>query len=410
EGFGVRGYVGKPESARRDRRWQFFMVNGRPIGARQLSYPLQEAYHGFLMKKKFPVAVLDLQMQRPEVDVNVHPTKEEVRFEEERKVFGLLHRAVSQALADAQLIPTIEMRADKAGEEQSEESPEATKPEALSTGPRLRSMFSNEAAVDFRKNQAKRPSSPRNDNSLFSARDFPYHRPASRTLPRPAPADVQPDEDADAASETLSPTRPEPMRLDASAPPLVLGQVGTRYIATEWNDDLLLIDQHAAHERLVYQNLKERASKNRKPPVQPLMLPIEIEVPLAEREAFEMILPLLAEMGIEIQQGESGKVSVTALPSDCDSIDAQALVRDVLDHTEDIDPDAGGVGALRDTVMTRMACHSAIRSGQRLSREEMEALVSEMVARQLSFTCPHGRPTMVLLRRDQLDHQFGRMG
>ncbi len=401
DGFGVKGFVAKPEASRRDRRWQFFMVNGRPIGARQLSFPLQEAYHGFMMKGKFPVAVLDLQMERPEVDVNVHPTKEEVRFEEERKVFGLMHRAVSEALAKAQLIPTIEMRADKV-----EDSPEEKAPEKTEVGPRLQSMFSGGTARDFRK--SKPSPAPRSDNSLFSAKDFPYERPKSRPIPRPELP--KSDDDVEEASEVLAPTRPEPMRLTADEPPLVLGQVGTRYIATEWGGHLLLIDQHAAHERMVYQDLKERAGRNEKPPVQPLMLPIEIEVATAEREAFEMIVPLLREMGVEINVSDSGAASVSALPTDCDSIDVAALVRDVLDRSEDVRPESGGVESLRDTVMTRMACHSAIRSGQRLSRQEMEALVREMVARQLSFTCPHGRPTMVLLRREQLDRQFGRLG
>jgi DNA mismatch repair protein MutL len=143
------------------------------------------------------------------------------------------------------------------------------------------------------------------------------------------------------------------------------------------------------------------------------MLPVALEIPLAEREAFELILPLLGEMGIEVEAVDETQYVVKGLPSDFDNIDVQALVRDVLDRADDGSDgraDGGGIEALRDLVMARMACHGAIRSGQRLSREEMEALVSGMVERQLSFTCPHGRPTMVLLSRDQLDRQFGRMG
>ena len=210
---------------------------------------------------------------------------------------------------------------------------------------------------------------------------------------------------------------PEPGPLDAPAgvrlalgdgpPPSLLGQVGLTYIAAEWGDDLLLIDQHAAHERLIYQQLLKQGKSP--VPRQTLLAPIPLEVGPVELESLETLLPLLEEMGLEIAKDGSGACSVTALPADFDSIDAPALVRDMLDDLERLGPAATGLEVLRDRVLIRMACHAAIKGGQRLSPEEMRALIRGVTEARMTFTCPHGRPTMVLLRKGQLDRQFGRL-
>ena len=193
-------------------------------------------------------------------------------------------------------------------------------------------------------------------------------------------------------------------------PPAVLGQLARTYIVAEWGDDLLLIDQHAAHERLVYRKLSECSPADI--PVQPLFTPIHFEVAAADLDPMESLLPVLREMGMEIEKdgGNSGRMSfsVSALPGDFDSLDVGALVQDVLDDLHKNDARNVGMDDLRDKVRVRMACHGAIRAGQQLHPQEMAALIRDIAEARLSFTCPHGRPTMVVLRRDQLDRQFGR--
>ena len=210
--------------------------------------------------------------------------------------------------------------------------------------------------------------------------------------------------------------------------PAALGQVGRCYIVAEWGDDLLLVDQHAAHERLLYQRLLERP-RNRVPR-QPLLVPVPLDVAPAERDVLEMLLPFLAEMGVDIERDATGAYGATSLPADLDGLDAPALVRDMLDDLHaaggDVparDEATAGSGAratgedasagrdvarLRERLLVRMACHAAVKAGQVLHASEMARLLKDLAEARMSFTCPHGRPTMVVLRRDQLDRQFGR--
>ena len=221
------------------------------------------------------------------------------------------------------------------------------------------------------------------------------------------------------SAETRAPAEPSPGKTAQTAPwqerspfgdgppPLPLGQIGRTYVVAEWGDDLLLIDQHAAHERLIYRRLLERPGVP--PPTQGLLVPIEFAVSPGDVEPLESLLPLLREMGIPIEKGAGASFAVAALPADFDNLDVPGMIHDVLD---DIRPAGGGAAlgldALRDKVLVRMSCHAAIKAGQPLSPVEMTQLIRQIAEARLSFTCPHGRPTMVLLRKDQLDRQFGR--
>jgi DNA mismatch repair protein MutL len=471
EGLSVRGYVSRPEASRKDRRWQYLMVNGRPIAGKQLSYPLQDAYKGLLMPQRFPVAVLDLGLDPAEVDVNVHPTKEEVRFEEERKVAGLLHRAVSQTLHESNLIPSLEVPvpatrptpgAEEAGKAGIPPVYEPTPAQAASPakgehpvsrprpepppGPagRMGPAVSDDPSLPFVFSpKGVAPYAPGTE-----IRDFPRPRPETRDLfpasdfarraapPKPGVTGASPKAPtwSDRAEQTPGPpaqARPsgrptcegppsEPGPLDVSSPgsalalgdgppPVPLGQIGRSYVVAEWGDDLLLIDQHAAHERLIHRRLQERASQP--VPLQLLLAPILFRVAAAELDTMAALLPILRESGFEIEKGaEEGEYVARSLPADSDAIDVGAYVQDVLD---DVAETAGsgrspGLDEMRERVRVRIACHAAIKAGQRLSPEEIAALVREITEARFSFTCPHGRPTMVLLRKGQLDRQFGR--
>ncbi|HUT25262.1 MAG TPA: DNA mismatch repair endonuclease MutL, partial [Sumerlaeia bacterium] len=441
EGLSVRGYVSRLEAARKDRRWQYLMVNGRPIAGKQLSYPLQEAYKGLLMPQRFPVAVLDIGLDPAEVDVNVHPTKEEVRFEEERKVAGLLHRAVSQTLREHNLIPSLEVPAPAKGE-RPVSGPVAEPPPApatpmrpgVSDDPSLPFVFSPKGVAPYAPGTGIRdfPRTRPETKDLLPASDFTPRAappaPGVASAPSDAPALARQAEQPPGPQAQARPSgRPvcegpfsEPGPLDAPAPgsaltlgdgppPWPLGQIGHSYIVAEWGDDLLLIDQHAAHERLIYRRLLEKGG--RPVPIQPLLAPIAFHVAVAEHDTMAALLPLLRESGFEIEKGaEEGEYNARSLPADSDAIDVGAYVQDVLD---DVAETAGsgrspGLDEMRERVRVRIACHAAIKAGQRLSPEEIAALVREITQARLSFTCPHGRPTMVLLRKGQLDRQFGR--
>lgn len=437
EGLSVRGYVCRPEASRKDRRWQFLMVNGRPIGIRQLSFPIQQAYHGLLMKQRFPIVVLDIGIDPSEVDVNVHPTKEEVRFGDERKVGGLLHRAVNQALMEQNLMPTLTLP-EGAGDSFRGGASEAGGSPGFVSGagggavgrgysppgggfaqgdddPSMAFVRSNKGVEPFLGPSGMGRSNA--EREMFPARDF--MTPPVASSPTVSSADEFPYASStggvahhNSANETqgdapVSPAEGVRLRLGEGLPPEPLGQVALTYIMAEWGDDLLMIDQHAAHERLLYQRFLERPRE--KAPSQPLLIPIELEVPPVDRGAFEEICPLLEEMGLAVEDAGDGAFVATALPADFDSLDAAAMVRDMLDEVRQLGEKNVGVDELRDRVLIRMACHAAIKAGQKLHPQEMRRLMRDIAEARLSFTCPHGRPTMVLLRKEQLDRQFGRI-
>jgi DNA mismatch repair protein MutL len=186
--------------------------------------------------------------------------------------------------------------------------------------------------------------------------------------------------------------------------PHPIGQISNTYIVAELGEDLLLIDQHAAHERILYMRLQQRRSPAA---TQPLLIPLSVEVSLSDLASMEVLLPQLRELAIEVEHFGGQTFVVRSLPADFDSIDAVALVHDLLDDLERLGAKCE-IEVLRDRILTRMACHAAIKSGQALQPEEMRQLVEEIYSARLSFTCPHGRPTMMLLTKDQLDKQFKR--
>lgn len=525
DGLAVRGYICRPEASRKDRRWQFLMVNGRPVGIRQFSFPIQQAYSGLLMQQRFPIVVLDLLVDLAQVDVNVHPTKEEVRFEDERRVAGMLHRAVHQSLMEHCLIPTLDMpRAPEPGGTaqdlpwpgqganaaapnaaaapeslhdhmgwQAEDLPPGHGDEDLQAGGPHHNAGENPRAGSVDCGAGLRPASlsgPGESGGSSAAGERPIgpvghigpmaYSHATRpgddpTLPflysphgvippgagprqpgvgtsgggfgdgagervaggfrPPAPEPVAPFDAVAPATRDLFPPRvfvqppgdarpglaptigpyaaslggPGGLSLGDGPPPQPLGQVGRSYIVAEWGDDLLLVDQHAAHERLLYQRLLERPRA--RAPRQPLLIPVPLDVAPAERDAFEMLVPLLSEMGVDVERDAAGDYGVTSLPADLDGLDAPALVRDMLDDLAAAGGDAPAgrdMTHLREQLLVRMACHAAIKAGQALHPSEMARLLKDLAQARMSFTCPHGRPTMVVLRRDQLDRQFGR--
>ncbi|MEI7634754.1 MAG: DNA mismatch repair endonuclease MutL [bacterium] len=395
-GAAVRGFVVRPSVTRKDRAHQFFFVNGRPIVSRQLSFMLQEACKGLVMTRRFPVAVLDVVVPAGEVDVNVHPTKDEVRFRNENMISGLAHRAIRETLAAANLMPAIEFDGDDSAGERGVQPP-------LPPGapPMRDSRSANVIPVDFSMfTQSLQPPLAGREASSGAAKQFPEFRhpdfPSSSSVDN-APADETgtiPAADAD------DHTAPMPF----AVMPEPLGQIAQCYIVARCGDDLLLIDQHAAHERLIHARLSRGQIS---PNAQPLLIPVSVDVPAPALAFMNKLLPELAELGLNVEPFGGQTFLVHSIPADLPSLDAAAVISDLIEDCETFGKSADAA-ELRDRVITRMACRSAIKAGQQLQPPEMRALIRDLGGAQLGFTCPHGRPTMIMLTRDQLDRQFKR--
>jgi len=399
EKYGVRisGFIVKPAESRRDRRHQFFFVNGRPISHRTLSYSVSQAYEGLITTQRYPIVVLDIRLAPDEVDVNVHPTKEEVRFREERKITGLVHRAVAETLRAAELLPRVRLP------ETSPASGLSKDGEGRAADADFLEQFHRAAAtlqVPFPALSGRERASP----PSTASRPPPVASSKPEVSPGPQ---VGGQDDRQEMEESLGPQQggpPVAPEVRPTSPPEIIGQIADTYILARVGEDLLIVDQHAAHERVLYLRAKERRGRFA---AQPLLVPISVEIRPADRPFMEDLLPILSELGFEAEPFGGRTFIVRSVPALFEKVDVPAFIKDLIDDLAREGKARDGE-RVRENALSRLACRSAIKAGQKLQVEEMRRLLDDLLASDLSYTCPHGRPTMILLTRDQLDRQFKR--
>lgn len=359
DGIALGGLAAVPTYSRGAADHQYLFVNGRPVKDRLLLGAVRGAYRDLLARDRHPLLALFLTVPHDFVDVNVHPAKTEVRFRDPALVRGLivsgLRRALDGGSAHAATTVSAEMLGALRGE---------TLPRAETPLPRSEAMFG-----DHR------------------------HRFAAPPLARAEAASVvfADNGDADLKSFPLGAAR---------------GQVHGSWIVAETADALVIVDQHAAHERLTLEKMK-RAMAGGGVRAQALLLPEVVELTESECDAVEAHVAELAEMGLEIERFGGDALLVRAMPAILGQTDAKALVRDLADDIVSL----GAAHSLKeriDEVFATMACHGSVRAGRSLSVAEMNALLREMEATPHSGQCNHGRPTYVKLARADIERLFGR--
>ncbi|HEX9896308.1 MAG TPA: DNA mismatch repair endonuclease MutL [Dehalococcoidales bacterium] len=336
----VTGMVSSPVLSRSGRDAISFFVNRRSISNRSLAFALEEAYQGLLIQGRHPIAVINITISPSLLDVNVHPTKSEVKFQDERTVFSAVQRAVRGSLVNLAPIPKIE----EVG----------------------------------RVYQGTRPSS--NPPLLF------------RTQPR-----------LESGATTILPTsQSTPPLLPSALPALrVVGQVATNYIITEGPDGIYIIDQHAAHERILYEKLKaEKASKDIA--VQGLLEPATLEVTPRQDAVLQECYTDLREYGFTIEPFGERSYLVRTVPGVLSRGDWLTAVREFLDDPTGRDKERS------EAIIKTLACHGAVRAGQPLTDEEIRSLIRQLEQTENPYNCPHGRPTLIHLSIRQLEKEFGR--
>lgn len=357
----VTGMVCQPALSRANRSYMNFFVNRRWVQSRMLGYALEQAYHGFLKERRYPMAVANIAIDYDLVDVNVHPSKTEVRFRNGDRVFSAIQQAVRHTLT------------------------------AHSPVPELRRTEVNRPAYPYSSTRdANRnfwPIEPFNPSSVVAADRNDEILPDSQDV-APIP------ETDDAAGFTHKQALPV-LR--------VLGQVQSTYIAAEGPDGMYLIDQHAAHERVMFERIKADAAASA-PQSQSLMEPLTIELNPVQQELAEMHMQIFASLGLLIEPFGGNVYVIRAVPSILTNLDPAKAFVDMLDEMAQ----GGDVESWSDRAAYSLACHAAIRAGKVLTREEMTALTRELEQCQQPHTCPHGRPTIIHLSGSRLEREFGR--
>jgi DNA mismatch repair protein MutL len=364
----LRGWIGDPACERGNAKLQYLFVNGRWVRDRSLGHALQEAYRGLLMTGRYAVAFLLLDLPADQVDVNVHPTKSEVRFRDASQLYHLVLASIRERLRAANLtarlqVPTGAMPGD------------SLRPEPWSTG-------------------------------------FSLPRPEPG-LPGPFPS--PPRDQAPVGSTPLSAPAPAETRSDGALPsgwPAWPGtaekalQVHDAYIVVETAEGMLVIDQHALHERILFEQLKARL-RTRDLEVQRLLIPEPVDLTAEQAARALEHREALAELGLGVEDFGGGTVLLTSYPAILASRPPSSILLAVVDHlvTKERPPSRE---VLLNDLLSLMACHGAVRAGDRLGPEEIRALLAQRHLADDTHHCPHGRPTALLFSREELDRQFRR--
>jgi len=400
-GLDIEAYAAPPARSRANTGGQYLFVNGRFIRDRIINYTIREAYRGLVEPNRYPVIFLFLALDPAAVDVNVHPTKIEVRWQDGNLVRSQVLSALRETLLRTDLTPSLQTgrpgeRIDETGREE------------------IRQRIAREF-------KSTRP-------VVAPPEPWPAPRPSSaasapRAAAAPAPPPAAPGAGADALWQSFYDRRPEE-RPDDQAAPSIESQPAPRegaapsgrrrptiqlhntYLVTETDDGLIIIDQHALHERVLYEQLRQRLTVG---PLesQRLLLPETVEATPQQIAVLQVHEELLGRLGIDVTPFGTNAVAVQAFPSLLGDVDAKAFLRDLIDKLGDPGESAHTEELIHE-LLDLMACKAAVKAGDPLTPEEIDALIAQRDLIERSSTCPHGRPTTLRLDLRDLERQFKR--
>lgn len=344
----ITGFISKPDLTYRQSNQIYMFVNRRPINSTLIVHAIREGYQGFLMKDRWPVVFLSIEIEPSLVDVNIHPTKREVRFLNEQGIYAILVKLIKDRLHTSRIIPAV------SGEEELPRKEEIKK-----------------AIAQYLTNRKPRPSGV----DLF--------QPSKFIPPKPSPI----------PSGVLSGIVP-------------LAQIDNTYIISQDEDGLLVIDQHAASERINYERFKQ-SLQGQKLETQQLLLPITLELSPAKAALLKEQIVQLVKLGFEIEEFGRNTFIVKAVPALVSRRGDKNVISRTIDELGEVNFKKSP-NELLEELCKLLACHSAIRAGDKLQPREMERLISQLQHTDLAYTCPHGRPTMIKITRAELETRFKR--
>ena len=419
EDIRLSGFVTKPSAIRSSRSWQTFIVNGRIIANRAIARAIDNAYHALIPKTGYPLVALNIQVPQNTIDVNVHPQKSEMKFEDESRVFKAVYKAVLDAIRPKDEVRQLGQLGNMAaGVEQAEIDRhvahgmqeillEAKDVERASAAPaRYVPVYEErrQAAMQWREAAAR----------------MEVPKTAEPPEPEPQPVFV-PEAQAETVHEMVSVpvpemkhvpesvSVPEPMPVEndreQSCRMVPIGQVDNTYIIAQDADGLYIVDQHAAHERILFDRFSARAGEI---PVQQLLVHLMLDFSSHEAEIIENNLAMLKELGFGLEPAGPNQFRLTEVPADVPSGEAEDFIREILASLEELHKPSAA--ELRQAAIATASCKAAIKAGFKLNFRQMEILLAELNDTAMPYTCPHGRPTIIKFSTDELAKMFKRTG
>lgn len=429
----ITGFIGKPLIARANRNYENYFINGRYIKSNIISRAIEEAYKPFMMQHKYPFTMLHLSITPGALDVNVHPTKMELRFSDGEKVYNAVLRAVGAALTQKELIPEISLMEKKEKDAAALAQRLAPRPEPFETRrreslgdgygqlPPPKPSMVNELMPDWlkerRKSQARQTAAPdSSDRTLPNKDDVPLNKnkevQTSDVQPVTKPLKAEPENLE--KSPPQRPSAPEQLELfdgkllDARsrAKHKLIGQLFATYWLVEFNQQLFIIDQHAAHEKVLYEKTITML-KARKYDTQMVEPPIILTLNMNEEALMKKYMSYFTGMGFEIEHFGGREYAVRGVPANLFSIAKKDLMIEMLDGLSE-DMSVHNPDIIYEKVAS-MSCKAAVKGHMALSAAEADSLIDQLLDLENPYACPHGRPTIISMSKYELEKKFKRI-
>ena len=448
----VRGFLGKPEISRGNRNYENYFVNGRYVKSKIIAKGIEDGYKTFMMQHRYPFVCLDIHMDGKMLDVNVHPTKMELRFSNQNLVYDLLERMTKDALSGRELIPEVTLDEPKKQVVMSEKAPQQVPPVRTLREPESTYQVQKPAAgptasvertiPSYQKPEQKVPlekmwttPEPQKETVKPQDKNLEYFmeqmrkRVEERYKAPEAPAPTEQRETTETAQSTVPeqsatvpetpveekpPQKPEQLDLfdgkllskEAAVHHVIIGQLFDTYWLVQFGEKLYIIDQHAAHEKVLYERLMKDL-RNRTFQSQMLSPPIILNLSMQEEELFLKYRSCFTDMGFEIEEFGEKAYAVRAVPANLPGVARREILMELLDSLSDI-TGSGNSESLMDKVAS-MSCKAAVKGNHQMSAMEAKALIDELLSLENPYNCPHGRPTIISMSKYELEKKFKRI-
>ena len=414
-GLHIQGFIGKPVISRGNRNYENYFINGRYVKSNIIAKAIEDAYKDFTMQHRYPFTVLHFTMDGTDLDVNVHPTKMELRFSNQQGVYNFVYNSLKQTLTEPELIPRVELPEAKTMSPISEKKPEqkqvqkAEQKKTDSTAPQeknldyfMKKMRERVSAYHQETAKVNQVSKEQPNNSVKEAKNYEVPL-ASKPVPPKQPEvkkSIVTEKQLDFFEEKL-------LTQKAVQEYRIIGQLFDTYWLVEFHEQLYIIDQHAAHERVLYEKTL-RGMKEREFTSQYLSPPIILHLSMQEEEALNTHMDIFTKIGFEIEPFGGESYAIRAVPDNLFSIAKKELFTEMLDHLVDGIQSSLTPDMVAEKVAS-MSCKAAVKGNARLSAAEVETLIGELLELENPYHCPHGRPTIIAMTKRELEKKFKRI-
>lgn len=419
EWFSIQGFIGKPLISRGNRNFENYFINGRYIKSSLIAKSIEEGYKSFVMQHKYPFTVLHISINGSLLDVNVHPTKMELRFSNGEEIYQYLTQLIRDAINQNELVYQVSLEQER--EEKARQAQE--KKERMGSGRKAPEPFETKrleavkAAIrkdsPYEPKYEKAAATSRRDKSesqhAVVAEEITYGTLDSQSRQEPETAKQQDFLEELQGTGPSEETREQPRKLleEASRPAhKIIGQLFDTYWLVEFDNQLYIIDQHAAHEKVLYERTLA-GLKNKEFTSQVIYPPILLTLNLQEESLLKKYMGYFQKLGYEIEHFGGKEYSVTAVPANLFGLNGQELVIEILDSLADFH--GKETPQMITEKIASMSCKAAVKGNQNISRPEVEALIGELLTLENPYHCPHGRPTIISMTKYELEKKFKRV-